>query len=44
MAEAYKMEGEKLKGIIGDSERDQMKKDLAVQAAADLIADAAKEA
>ena len=44
MAESYKMEVEKLKGIIGDSERDQMKKDLAVQAAADLIADAAKEA
>ena len=44
MAEAYKMEVEKLKGIIGDSERDQMKKDLDVQAAADLIADAAKEA
>ena len=44
MAEAYKMEVEKLKGIIGDSERDQIKKDLAVQAAADLIADAAKEA
>ena len=44
MAEAYKMEVEKHKGIIGDSERDQMKKDLAVQAAADLIADAAKEA
>ena len=44
MAEAYKMEVEKLKGIIGDSERDQMKKDLAVQAAADLIADAATEA
>ena len=44
MAEAYKMEVEKLKGIIGDSERDQMKKDLAVQAAADLFADAAKEA
>ena len=42
MAEAYKMEVEKLKGIIGDSERDQMKKDLAVQAAADLIADAAR--
>ena len=40
MAEAYKMEVEKLKGIIGDSERDQMKKDLAVH----LIADAAKEA
>ena len=44
MAEAYKMEVEKLQGIIGDSEREQMKKDLAVQAAADLIADAAKEA
>ena len=44
MAEAYKMEVEKLKDIIGDSERDQIKKDLAVQAAADLITDAAKEA
>ena len=44
MAEAYKMEVEKLKDLIGESEKDQMKKDLAVQAAADLIADAAKEA
>lgn len=43
MAEAYKMEVEKLKGLIGDSERDQMKKDLAIQAAVDLITDAAKE-
>ena len=37
-------DSEKLKGIIGDSERDQMQKDLAVQAAAGLLADAAKEA
>ena len=44
MAEAYKMEVEKLKDLIGESEKDQMKKDLAVQAAADLIAEAAKEA
>ena len=44
MAEAYKMEVEKLKDLIGESEKDQMKKELAVQAAADLIADAAKEA
>ena len=44
MAEAYKMEVEKLKDLIGESEKDQMKKDLAVQAAADLIADAAKVA
>lgn len=43
MAEAYKMEVEKLKDLIGESEKDQMKKDLAIQAAVDLITDAAKE-
>ncbi|MDO5426205.1 MAG: trigger factor [Eubacteriales bacterium] len=43
MAEAYKMEVDKLKGLIGEYERDQMKKDLAIQAAVDLVTDAAKE-
>lgn len=43
MAEAYKMELDKVKEIMGDYERDQMKKDLAIQAAVDLVRDAAKE-
>ncbi|MDY3917463.1 MAG: trigger factor [Candidatus Limivivens sp.] len=43
MAEAYKMEVEKLKELMGDYERDQMRKDLAIQAAVDLVRDAAKE-
>lgn len=43
MAEAYKMELDKVKEIMGDYERDQMKKDLAIQAAVELVRDAAKE-
>ncbi|MDD7740893.1 MAG: trigger factor [Fusicatenibacter sp.] len=43
MAEMYKMEVEKLKELIGDYEKDQMKKDLAVQEAVTLMADSAKE-
>ncbi len=43
MAEAYKMEADKLKEMMGDYEMDQMKNDLAIQAAVDLITDAAKE-
>ncbi|MDY3249621.1 MAG: trigger factor [Candidatus Choladocola sp.] len=43
MAEQYKMEVEKLKEIMGDYEREQMKNDLAIQAAVELIADAAVE-
>ena len=42
MAEAYKMEVEKLKGIMTDSDKDQMKQDLAVQAAVDLLVSEAK--
>ena len=44
MAEMYKMEADKLKEMMGDYEKDQMKKDLAVQEAVTLISDAAVEA
>lgn len=43
MAEAYKTDVEKLKEAMGDFEKEQMKKDIAVQDAVTLIADAAKE-
>lgn len=43
MAESYKMEVEKLKELMGDYEKEQMKNDLAIQAAVDLITDAAVE-
>ena len=43
MAAAYKMEADKLKELIGDAEKEQMKSDLAIQAAVDMITDAAKE-
>ena len=44
MAEMYKMEADKLKEMMGDYEKDQMKKDLAVQEAVTLVSDAAVEA
>jgi trigger factor len=43
MAEAYKMEVEKLKELMGDFEKEQMKSDLAIQEAVDLVTEAAKE-
>ena len=43
MAEAYKMEVEKLKELMGDYEKDQMKKDLAIQEAVEMVTEAAKE-
>lgn len=43
MAEQYKMEVEKLKELMGEEEKAQLKSELAVQAAAELIADQAKE-
>lgn len=43
MAEMYKMEADKLKEVMGDYEKEQMKKDIAVQEAVTLISDAAKE-
>jgi trigger factor len=42
MAEAYKMEADKLKSYMTDSDKDQMKQDLAVQAAVDLLVPEAK--
>ncbi|HIR26386.1 MAG TPA: trigger factor [Candidatus Choladousia intestinigallinarum] len=43
MAESYKMEPEKLKEMMGDYEVEQLKNDLSVQAAAELISEAAVE-
>ena len=42
MAEMYKMEADKLKEVMGDYEKEQIKKDLAVQEAVTLVAEAAK--
>ena len=42
MADAYKMEVEKLKEYMGENEKNQMRQDLAVQAAVDLLVAAAK--
>ena len=43
MAEMYKMEADKLKELMGDYEKEQMRKDIAVQEAVTLVAEAAKE-
>lgn len=43
MAKMYNMEADKLMEIMGDYEKDQMKKDMAVQEAVTLIANAAVE-
>ena len=43
MAEAYKMEVEKLKEFMGENEKDPMKMDLAVQEAVTFLADNAVE-
>ena len=42
MADMYKMEVEKLKELMGDAEKEQMKKDIAVQEAVTLVAESAK--
>ena len=42
MAEMYQMEAEKLQGFMGDAEKEQMKKDIAVQKAVDLLVAEAK--
>ncbi|MCP1101433.1 trigger factor [Aequitasia blattaphilus] len=39
MAEAYQMEADKLKELIGDSEKEQMKEDIAVQEAVTFLID-----
>lgn len=43
MAKSYQMEVEKMKEMIGEKEKEQMKMDLAVQKAVDVVAAAAKE-
>ena len=43
MADAYKMEADKIREAIGESGIEQMKKDMAVQKAVTVIADAAVE-
>ena len=43
MAKMYNMEADKLKDIMGDYEKEQMKKDLAVQEAVTFLADNAVE-
>lgn len=44
MASMYQMEVDKLKEIIGEKEKEQMKVDIAVQKAVDFVVEAAKEA
>lgn len=43
MAEMYQMDVEQLTGLVGDSEKDAIKKDIAVQKAVDLVVNAAVE-
>ena len=43
LAKMYQMETEKLEQLIGEAEAETMKEDIAVQKAADLIRDTAKE-
>jgi len=43
MAEMYQMDIEQLTGLVGDSEKDAIKKDIAVQMAVDLVVDTAVE-
>ena len=42
MAAAYQMEADKLKGLLGERELEQMKKDLAVKKAVELLVAEAK--
>ena len=43
MAEAYKMEADKLMELMGDAEKAQMKMDMAIEKAVELVTEAAKE-
>lgn len=43
MAEMYQMDLEQLTGLVGDSEKDAIKQDIAVQKAVDLVTEAAVE-
>lgn len=42
MAESYQMEADKLKELMGDAEKEQMKEDMAVQEAVTFLVDNAK--
>lgn len=44
MADMYKMEADKIKELLGQRQMEEMKKDIAVQKAAKLVAEAAVEA
>ena len=43
LASMYQMDLEKLKEVVGEKEAASMKKDIAVQKAADIVVEAAKE-
>ena len=43
MASMYQMDLAKLKEVVGEQEADSIKKDIAVQKAAELVVEAAKE-
>ena len=43
MAKMYDMDADRLQELMGEAEKEQMKKDIAVQEAVTLIADSAKE-
>ncbi len=43
MAEMYQMDIEQLNGLVGESEKESIKKDIAVQKAVDLVTEAAVE-
>ena len=42
MGESYQMDVEKLKGLLGENEKEQIREDLKVQAAIDVLVAAAK--
>ena len=44
MAEMYKMEVDKVKELLPDFQKEEMKKDIAIQKAVDLVTEAAVEA
>ena len=44
MAEMYRMEVDKVKELVGDTQKEEMKKDILIQKAIDLVAEAAVEA
>ena len=44
MAEMYRMEVDKVKELVGDNQKEEMKKDILIQKAIDLVAEAAVEA